>query len=175
MLRHRDHSAIPLTWEVLSPRRRAPDRGTISLRKEIPARLAPWLLAKAGESQPCAESRGRRLRDLRVSSGQGRSLLDVISDLATNPAMSHSVAIEIDPVSRQAIPPARRSAGTAGGEVLRVLYVPGRRRGRCKILGVTTPQPQGWEPGSPSAHLSRAIPTYRWQWNSWEATYNLCL
>lgn len=73
---------------------------------------------KAGESQPRAESRGGRLRDLRVSSGQGRSLLDVISNLATNPAMSHFVAIEIDPVSRRAIPQARRSTGTAGGEML---------------------------------------------------------
>ena len=69
-------------------------------------------------SQPRAESRGGRLRDLRVSSGQGRSLLDVISNLATNPAMSHFVAIEIDPVSRRAIPQARRSTGTAGGEML---------------------------------------------------------
>ena len=115
---HQDRSAIPLTWQVLSPRQRAPDRGTISRRKEIPARLTPWLLVKAGESQPRAESRGGRLRDLRVSSGQGRSLLDIISNLATNPATSHFVTIETDPVSRRAIPQARRSAGTTGGEML---------------------------------------------------------
>lgn len=110
---HQDHSAIPLTWEVLSPRRQVTDRGTISRRKETPARPAPWLLAKAGESQNCSES-----RDLRVSSGQGRSLLDVIYNLATNPAMSHFVAVEIDPVSRRAISQASHRAGTAGGEML---------------------------------------------------------
>ena len=110
---HQDRSAIPLTWEVLSPRRQVTDRGTISHRKEIPARPAPRLLAKAGESQHRSES-----RELRGSSGQGRSLLDVIYNLATNPAMSHFVAVEIDPVSRRAIPQASRSAGTAGGEML---------------------------------------------------------
>lgn len=79
----------------------------------MPARPALRLLAKAGESQHRSES-----RDLRVSSGQGRSLLDVIYNLATNPAMSHFVAVEIDPVSRRAIPQAGRSSGTAGGETL---------------------------------------------------------
>lgn len=85
------------------------------------------LLWKARKPPRRPETREGPLSDLCVLLGQGRNLIYIISNLSTNSAMSHLIAVEIDPVSRQAISmisacrPSReyrwREAGGGGGDV----------------------------------------------------------
>lgn len=92
-------------------------RGTISQRKEMPTRQTWSLLVKARKPQCHAETREALLGDLCVFSGQSRILI-YSSYYITNPAMSHVMAVDIDPVSRQAISQPMGSARTTDGETL---------------------------------------------------------